>query len=178
MNYFKILQIMIFFSSINLTAQESFYDLKINSINGDLIDFNEFKGKYVLIVNVASNCGFTPQYKALEELYQTYKDDLVLIGVPCNQFGGQEPKNESEIKNFCEKNYGISFLLSEKVNVKGKNQHSIFKWLTSKKLNGNSNSSVKWNFQKYLVGKDGKLINYFYSTTSPTSTKITNSIQQ
>ena len=169
---------MIFFSSINLIAQESFYDLKINSISGDSIDFNKFKGKYVLIVNVASNCGFTPQYKALEELYQNYKDDLVIIGVPCNQFGGQEPKNASEIKNFCEKNYGVSFLLSEKVNVKGENQHSIFKWLTNKSLNGNSNSSVKWNFQKYLVGKDGKLINYFYSTTSPTSTKITNSIQQ
>jgi glutathione peroxidase len=178
MNYFKILQIMIFFSSTNLIAQESFYDLKINSISGDLINFNEFKGKYVLIVNVASNCGFTPQYKALEELYQTYKDDLVLVGVPCNQFGGQEPENESEIKDFCEKNYGVSFLLSEKVNVKGKDQHSLFKWLTNKNLNGNSNSSVKWNFQKYLIDKDGVLVNYFYSTTSPTSTKITNSIKQ
>ena len=169
---------MIFFSSTNLIAQESFYDLKINSISGDLIDFNEFKGKYVLIVNVASNCGFTPQYKALEELYQTYKDDLVLVAVPCNQFGGQEPKNESEIKHFCEKNYGVSFLLSEKVNVKGKDQHFLFKWLTNKNLNGNSNSSVKWNFQKYLIDKDGVLVNYFYSTTSPTSTKITNSIKQ
>ena len=169
---------MIFFSSTNLIAQESFYDLKINSISGDLINFNEFKGKYVLIVNVASNCGFTPQYKALEELYQTYKDNLVLVGVPCNQFGGQEPKNESEIKDFCEKNYGVSFLLSEKVNVKGKDQHSLFKWLTNKNLNGNSNSSVKWNFQKYIVDEKGEFVNYFYSNTKPLSPKITSILKQ
>lgn len=169
---------MIFFSALNVSAQQSFYDLTINSIDGELINFNSFKGKKILIVNVASNCGFTSQYKALEDLSQQYKDSLVILGVPCNQFGGQEPKNEVEIIKFCKSNYGVTFLMSEKVHVKGNNQHPLYSWLTNKKKNGSSNSSVKWNFQKYLIDNNGKLINYFYSTTSPTSRKITSIIEQ
>jgi glutathione peroxidase len=169
---------MLFFSALNVSAQQSFYDLTINSIDGELINFNTFKGKKILIVNVASNCGFTSQYKALEDLSQQYKDSLVILGVPCNQFGGQEPKNEVEIIEFCKSNYGVTFLMSEKVHVKGKNQHPLYSWLTNKKKNGSSSSSVKWNFQKYLIDNNGKLINYFYSTTSPTSPKITSIIEQ
>ena len=161
-----------------LYSQESFYDLTLNSIDGDSIDFNQFKGKKVLIVNVASKCGFTPQYKGLEELQKTFKDELIVLGVPCNQFGGQEPKNESEIKEFCSMNYGISFLMSEKIDVKGENQHNLYKWLTKKKLNLNQDSSVKWNFQKYLVGADGSLIDFFSSTTGPNSSKIRSLIKQ
>ena len=178
MNFLKTLKYMIFFSALNVSAQQSFYDISLNSISGDLIDFDTFKGKKVLIVNVASNCGFTSQYNALEGLYQQYKDHLVVLGVPCNQFGGQEPKSEDEIMEFCKSNYGVSFLMSEKINVKGSNQHPLYSWLTNKNNNGSSNSSVKWNFQKYLINEDGKLINYFYSTTSPTSTKITSIIEQ
>ena len=178
MNFLKTLKYMIFFSALNVSAQQSFYDLTINSIDGELINFNNFKGKKILIVNVASNCGFTSQYRALEDLFQQYKDSLVILGVPCNQFGGQEPKNEVEIIEFCKSNYGVTFLMSEKVHVKGNNQHPLYSWLTNKKKNGSSSSSVKWNFQKYLIDNNGKLINYFYSTTSPTSPKITSIIEQ
>ena len=178
MNFLKTLKYMIFFSALNVSAQQSFYDLTINSIDGELINFNTFKGKKILIVNVASNCGFTSQYKALEDLSQQYKDSLVILGVPCNQFGGQEPKNEVEIIEFCKSNYGVTFLMSEKVHVKGNNQHPLYSWQTNKKKNGSSSSSVKWNFQKYLIDNNGKLINYFYSTTSPTSRKITSIIEQ
>jgi glutathione peroxidase len=170
----RILLIFIFTYMLTNTlySQESFYDLTLNSIDGDSIDFNQFKGKKVLIVNVASKCGFTPQYKGLEELQKTFKDELIILGVPCNQFGGQEPKNESEIKEFCSMNYGISFLMSEKIDVKGENQHNLYKWLTKKKLNLNQDSSVKWNFQKYLLDEKGEFVDYFYSTTKPMSSKI------
>tara|TARA_B110000263_G_scaffold43677_1_gene35629 strand:- start:16622 stop:17158 length:537 start_codon:yes stop_codon:yes gene_type:complete len=178
MNFLKTLKYMLFFSALNVSAQQSFYDLTINSIDGELINFNTFKGKKILVVNVASNCGFTSQYKALEDLSQQYKDSLVILGVPCNQFGGQEPKNEVEIIEFCKSNYGVTFLMSEKIHVKGNNQHPLYSWLTNKKKNGSSSSSVKWNFQKYLIDNNGKLINYFYSTTSPTSPKITSIIEQ
>ena len=159
--------------TFNGEAQKSIYDIEINNINGNPIDLNQFRGKYLLFVNVASKCGFTKQYEGLEQLHQKYREDLIIIGVPCNQFGSQEPGTEKEIKQFCTKQYGVSFLLTEKIDVKGDNQHILYQWLTNKKLNGNTNSTVKWNFQKYIVGKNGKLIQYFYSTTKPMSTKIT-----
>ena len=150
----------------------SIYDLTFSSIEGDEISLRSFKGKHILFVNVASECGFTSQYKGLEELSKEYIDNLVVIGMPCNQFGGQEPGTSKEIQNFCQTRYGVTFPMSAKVEVSGANQHPIYKWLTDKNKNGNSSSSVKWNFQKYLVGPNGKLINYFYSTTSPMSEKI------
>ena len=162
----------IFFTSPS-TSQESFYDLNLKSIDDKNINFSSFKGKFVLIVNVASKCGFTPQYKALEELYNEYKDNLVVIGVPCNQFGGQEPNSQSEIKEFCSANFGVSFLLSEKIKVKGSQQHPLYKWLTNKNLNMVSNSTVQWNFQKYLINEKGEFVNYWYSFTKPLSEKIT-----
>jgi glutathione peroxidase len=164
---------MAIFSFTNSTAQKSIYDIAINDIAGNPIDLNEFKGKHVLFVNVASECGFTPQYAGLEELHQQYKDDLIVIGLPCNQFGGQEPEAEKEIQQFCTKNFGVTFLLTEKIEVKGEKKHPLYNWLTDKKINGKSSSNVKWNFQKYIVDEKGEFVNYFYSTTKPLSPKIT-----
>lgn len=152
------------------------YDIKIDSLQGKPINLGDFKNKHILFVNVASKCGFTPQYKDLEKLHQQYKDDLVVVGVPCNQFGSQEPGNANEIEEFCEVNYGVTFLITEKIDVKGANQHPLYTWLTSKDFNGKKSSSVKWNFQKYLVSPEGKLIDYYFSITKPTSSKITKHI--
>ena len=161
-------------SKINMENTPSLYNISINSITGEPINFEDFKGKKILIVNTASECGFTGQYEDLEKLYKTYKDKLVVIGVPCNQFGGQEPGTLTEIQSFCEVNYGVTFLLTEKVNVKGEGQHPLYAWLTNKEMNGVKSSSVKWNFQKYLINENGELIDYFYSMTKPMSSKITN----
>lgn len=154
-------------------APISIYDYKINSLMGDPIDLSSFRGKKILFVNVASKCGFTPQYADLQKMHEQYQDKLVIIGLPCNQFGNQEPGSQEEIQSFCQKNYGVEFLITEKIDVKGENQHPIYKWLTSKSLNGKKNSTVKWNFQKYLLDEEGNFIDYFYSTTKPLSEKIT-----
>jgi len=154
-------------------AKTSIYDIRINSLQGNPIILSNFKDKYILFVNVASKCGFTPQYKELQKLHDKFKEVLVVIGVPCNQFGNQESGSAFEIQEFCDVNYGIDFLITEKVDVKGNKQHSLYKWLTDKNLNGLKNSSVKWNFQKYLINPNGQLIDYFYSTTKPLSKKIT-----
>ncbi len=159
--------------SLTQKASKSMYDIQINNLQGKSIDLSEFKGKKVLFVNVASKCGFTPQYKELQELQDTYKDNLVVIGVPCNQFGKQEPGNSDEIQVFCEVNYGVSFLITEKLDVKGSNQHKLYEWLTKKAVNGKQNSTVKWNFQKYLVDEEGKFLDYFYSITKPMNSRIT-----
>ena len=169
----NIITSLLLLSNVLIGSAQSIYDSKINTIDGVSIDFNDFKGKYILFVNVASKCGFTKQYAQLEELYQAYKNDLVVIGLPCNQFGGQEPGDAQEIKSFCTENFGVSFVITEKINTKGTELHPIYAWLTDKKLNGKINSTVKWNFQKYLLNKEGKLIDYFNSTTSPMSSKIT-----
>lgn len=153
------------------------HDIKINTLQGKPLHLNDFSNKYILFVNVASKCGFTPQYRGLEELYQQYKDKLVVIGVPCNQFGNQEPGTANEIQEFCEVNYGVSFPITEKVDVKGQDQHPLYSWLTNKDFNGTKSSTVRWNFQKYLVSPDGKLIDYYFSITKPTSKKITNHLK-
>ena len=155
----------------------SLYNIKIKSLQGNPINFSDFKNKYILFVNVASKCGFTPQYEDLEKLYKEHKEQIIVIGVPCNQFGKQEPGNASEIEEFCEINYGVSFLMTEKIDVKGEYQHPLYAWLTSKSLNGNKSSSVKWNFQKYLVDKNGELIDYYFSITNPKSSKIINHLK-
>ncbi len=173
-----LILLMSLFSFSVIQSHESIYDIEIRDINGNIIDLNTFKGKKMLFVNVASACGFTPQYIQLEELQQRYKGSLIVIGVPCNQFGGQEPGTLEEIKSFCERNYNISFLLTEKILVKGKKKHPLYAWLTDKSKNGVVNSSVKWNFQKYLVNEQGELLNYFYSTTQPLSLKISKLIEQ
>lgn len=157
---------------IKQNARTSLYDIAINSLQGHPIDLSEFKGRKILFVNVASKCGFTPQYKELQKLNDTY-NNIVVIGVPCNQFGKQEPGNSNQIQEFCEVNYGVNFLITEKINVKGSEQHPLYAWLTTKAINGKQNSSVKWNFQKYLVDEDGELLDYFYSITKPTNSRIT-----
>ena len=156
-----------------MTPTNSIYNISINSLENNPIDLSDFKGKKLLFVNVASKCGFTPQYKALQELHESHKQSLEIIGVPCNQFGAQEPGSPEDIKSFCQRNYGVDFLITEKINVKGSDQHALYAWLTDKKINGSKSSSVKWNFQKYLVNEEGSLIDYFYSLTSPLSKKIT-----
>lgn len=155
---------------------ESVYEIQINQLNGEPLDLTLYKDKYILFVNVASECGFTGQYEDLQKLYNTYTENLMVIGVPSNQFGGQEPGTAEEIQTFCKANYGVTFIMTEKIDVKGDNQHPLYKWLTDKSKNGNTNSTVKWNFQKYLIGKDGELIDYYYSITKPLSSKITKQI--
>ena len=155
------------------TGKQLIYDIEIKAINGKPISLSEFKGKNILFVNVASECGFTKQYKELQALNDKYKASLVVIGSPCNQFGKQEPGEALQIQEFCEVNFGVTFLLTEKINVKGSKQHPLYKWLTSKDLNRRKSSSVKWNFQKYLVDEKGNLIDYYFSITKPMSSKIT-----
>ena len=145
-------------SKAQTQPSESIYHIKINSLQEEPIELTQFKGKYILFVNVASKCGFTSQYTDLQKLHETYKDRLVVIGVPCNQFGSQEPGTFKEIETFCEANYGVTFLMTEKIDVKGANQHPLYQWLTKQSKNGKTDSSVKWNFQKYLIGKNGELI--------------------
>ena len=152
-------------------------DIEINAINGKPISLLEFKGKKILFVNVASKCGFTKQYKELQTLSTKYQEKLIVIGSPCNQFGKQEPGNASQIQEFCALNFGVTFLLTEKIDVKGSKQHPLYKWLTSKDLNGKKSSSVKWNFQKYLIDDKGHLIDYYFSITKPMSPKITKHLQ-
>ena len=172
----SFLIVLMLFCTMSVQSKENIHNISIKDIDGNLIELSSFKGKYILFVNVASNCGFTKQYADLQALYQKYMSDLVIIGLPCNQFGAQEPAREEEIKQFCTKNFGVSFILTEKIDVKGNNISPLYAWLTDKKYNGVLNSSVKWNFQKYLVDRDGELINYFYSTTNPLSDKITSLI--
>lgn len=160
-------------NSESITHINTIYDINMNTLEGKAIDFNDYKGKFLLFVNVASKCGFTGQYKDLQKLYDTYQDTLMIVGVPCNQFGRQESGTADQIQAFCERNYGVSFLMTEKTNVKGSDQHPLYQWLTKKHHNKKLSSSVKWNFQKYLVSPEGNLIDIFYSITKPTSSKIT-----
>lgn len=149
------------------------YDIKIQKLEGGDLDLADFKGKKMLIVNVASKCGYTSQYAELQELYDLNSDELMIIGVPCNQFGGQEPGSADEIATFCEKNYGVTFQMTEKVDVKGKDQHPLYQWLTQKSLNGVEDSKVSWNFNKYLIDENGALIGVYGSGTNPMSEDIT-----
>lgn len=162
---------------VDNSKKMNLYDIKINSLDGTPINLKAYKGQFILFVNVASECGFTSQYDGLQRLYDNYKGKLMVIGVPCNQFGQQEPGSNQQIKSFCKENYGVSFIMSEKIDVKGKNQHPLYQWLTDKNLNGVKTTSVKWNFQKYIIGKQGEFIDYFYSLTRPTSNKITKLIK-
>ena len=152
---------------------KTIYDFKVESLDGKEINFADFKGKKILIVNTASECGFTPQYADLEKVYEEYKDKLVIVGFPANNFGGQEPGTNTEIGAFCQKNYGVTFPLAAKVSVKGDDTAPIFKYLTEKELNGVKNTSILWNFTKFLIDENGKLVDSFVSTTKPTDQAIT-----
>jgi len=156
-----------------MVAASSIYDFKVPSLDGNTIDFSKYKGKNILIVNTASQCGYTKQYADLEKLYEKYKGNLVIIGFPANNFGQQEPGSNAEIKEFCSKNYGVTFPMAEKISVKGEDIHPLFKWLTSKQDNGVMDAEIKWNFTKFLVDKNGKLVAFFPSAVTPMSEEIT-----
>lgn len=152
---------------------KSIYDYKVESLDGGEINFADFKGKKILIVNTASECGFTPQYADLETVSKEYKDKLVVVGFPANNFGGQEPGSNEEIGAFCQKNFGVTFPMAAKVSVKGDDIAPVFQYLTEKELNGVKNTSILWNFTKFLLDENGKLIDSYVSTTKPTSDAIT-----
>jgi glutathione peroxidase len=158
-------------------AKTSFYDLKAQTIEGKTYDFSTLKGKKVLIVNTASKCGFTPQYETLETLHKQYKDkNVVILGFPCNQFMGQEPAGAKEISAFCQKNYGVTFQLFDKIDVKGDHQSPIYAWLSTKSLNGWNEQAPTWNFCKYLINENGELVSFFPSKVEPLSTEITSKL--
>lgn len=155
-----------------------FYSYTCKTIDGKEYNLSELKGKKVMIVNVASHCGYTPQYKGLQELYMKYKDqNFVILGFPCNQFMGQEPGSNSEIQEYCQKNYGVTFPMFEKVDVKGSDQAPIFQWLTKKSLNGVQDAEVSWNFNKFLIDENGKFIAHHKSGIEPNDKNIISFIE-
>lgn len=158
-----------------LSTPPSIYDFKVESIDGKAIDLSQFKGKKILIVNTASKCGYTPQYKELEELSKRYKDKLVVIGFPANNFNKQEPGTNLDIKAFCEENYGVTFLLADKSSVKGVDISPLFNYLT-KLDNPDFTGDIKWNFEKFLIDEKGKLIHRYRSDITPLSIQITSKI--
>ena len=165
-----------FFNKTMSDNSKTFFDFKINSINGEELDLSSFKGKTILLVNVASKCGFTNQYDDLQKLYDDFKEKgLIVIGIPTNQFGGQEPGSEKEIKNFCETNFNITFPMTSKYEVKGANAHPIYIW--AKDTFGKS-TVPKWNFHKILINKNGKIEDTFASFTGPLSNKVVKKIEQ
>ena len=168
--------LLLFSAMVSITgfSQETgFYDFRVKTLEGQSFDFASLKGKKVMIVNTASKCGFTPQYKDLEELYTQYGgDDFVIIGFPANNFLRQEPGTAAEIRTFCTEKYGVTFPMMEKISVKGNDMHPLYQWLTSKAKNGVMDSEVKWNFQKYLIDEKGNLKRVIYSREKPTSEKV------
>jgi len=159
-----------------MQTSSTVYDFSITGIDGKEINLNTFNGKKIIFVNVASKCGFTSQYEGLQKLYEQNRENLVIIGLPCNQFMHQEPGTNEEIQAFCTKNYGVTFPITEKVNVKGDKIHPLYSWLTRKELNGVEDSKVKWNFQKYLIDEEGKLVQVFGSKVKPLSQDIIDAI--
>jgi len=171
-----ILLISLLAIALTGTAQsaKTLYDFTVNDIEGNPFDLSQLKGKKVLIVNTASKCGFTPQYEDLEKLYETYMEkNFIIIGFPANNFLKQEPGTNSEIQEFCKKNYGVTFPMMAKISVKGDDMHPLYKWLTEE-----TKSSVSWNFQKYMIDENGKIVNYVSPSTKPFDKKIVNWIEK
>ncbi len=173
----KRISVLISFLAISLimiyAQTNSIHQFKVKDINGQNFDLSTLKGKKVLVVNVASKCGLTPQYEQLQELYDKYKDTgFTIVGFPANNFLNQEPGSSSEIKAFCTENYGVTFQMMDKISVKGKDQSPIYQWLTEKSKNGVLDSEVSWNFQKYMIDEDGKLVDFVAPKQSPMSDKI------
>ena len=162
--------------SANMPA--SIYDFKVTALDGTTIDFAKYKGKKILIVNTASECGNTPQYSDLESMYEKYKDKLVIVGFPANNFGAQEPGSNKEIAAFCSKNYSVSFPMAAKISVKGDDMAPIYHWLTEKKYNGLKDSQVTWNFQKYLIDEKGQLVAVYEPKKKVTNPEIISAIEK
>ncbi|MEY3343920.1 MAG: hypothetical protein RL090_1604 [Bacteroidota bacterium] len=158
--------------------EKTIYQFTLNDINGSPVSLSSYKGKVVIIVNVASKCGLTPQYKELQAFYESYKDKgVVVLGFPANNFMGQEPGTDSEIKSFCEKNYGVTFPVFSKISVKGSDMDPLYRFLTSKELNGVMDSGVKWNFQKYLIDREGRLVTFFDPRTEINDEQVVKAIE-
>ena len=155
---------------------KSIYDFKVDGLSGGTIDFSSFKGKKILIVNTASACGYTPQYEGLEALYKKYQDKLVIIGFPANNFNGQESGTNSEIKEFCKKNYGVTFPMAAKISVQGDDIAPLYKWLCNKSENGVLDAKIGWNFNKFLIDEKGNMISHFESKVTPMSDEITSKL--
>ena len=172
--YLFQLLIFLFLTPMFVIGQNSsFYNYTVEDIDGNIFSFEQLKGKKVMVVNVASKCGFTPQYEQLEAIYSKYRNkNFVIIGFPANNFMRQEPGTNEQIKSFCTLNYGVTFPMMSKISVKGKDKAPIYKWLTEEELNGMKNSSVKWNFQKYLIGTDGHLEKVISPSTKPNDPEI------
>jgi glutathione peroxidase len=168
----KTLLSILLMATVLTTNAQSIHSFTVKSIDGKNLSLASFKGKKILIVNTASKCGYTPQYESLEKVYEQYKDKLVIIGFPCNQFGGQEAGTNEEIADFCKKNYGVSFPLADKIDVKGSNAAPIYQWLTQKSKNGILDASISWNFNKFLIDENGKMMAYFPSNVKPDSESI------
>ncbi len=173
MKYLLFVMLSLFGFSKNKAQAKSIYSFKVEALDGSTIDFSKFKGKKILVVNTASECGFTPQYADLEKLYEAYKSKLVIVGFPANNFGGQEPGANHEIATFCQKNYGVTFPMAAKISVKGDNIAPIYKFLTQKKENGVKDTEIKWNFTKILLDEKGHILNSFESKITPMSENIT-----
>ncbi len=172
----NIVILIVFLAISNLTQaqQKTFHDFSAETIDGETLDFSTLKGKKVLVVNTASKCGLTPQYKKLQSLFEKYgSDNFTIIGFPANNFLKQEPGDNSEIKEFCTQNYGVTFQMMSKISVKGDDMHPIYKWLTSSAENGVLDVGIKWNFQKFMIDENGHLIDYALPTVKPDSKKIT-----
>ena len=161
-----------------IAPPESFYDLAATLNNSSPLDFSELKGKKVLLVNTASNCGYTNQYEALQELHEKFRNELLVIGFPANDFKEQEIGNDEEIASFCKLNYGVTFPLAKKSSVVGDDKNEVFRWLSDKNRNGWNDQQPTWNFSKYLVSEDGMLLNYFDPGISPTSAEVINAIKK
>lgn len=173
-----LLKIFFFFAPQNSAVPASIYDFKVEALTGGQIDFAKFKGKKILIVNTASECGNTPQYKDLQAIYEKYKGKLVIVGFPANDFGAQEPGSNKDIAAFCTKNYSVTFPMAAKITVKGEGKAPIYKWLTEKQYNGYMDSDVKWNFQKYLIDEHGKLAAMFAHRKNPADPEIIAAIEK
>jgi len=156
----------------DLIMQKSIYDFKMKDINGNEVDFSQFKGKKLLLVNVASKCGYTPQYEGLQKLHEMHGDQVVIIGFPANNFGGQEPGSNEEIKQFCSENYGVTFTMMDKISVNGSDKEPLYRWLSDKDLNGRNEKEPSWNFCKYFINEKGELVKFFPSSVKPTDEEI------
>ena len=161
------------------TAVNSLYEIEVNGIAGEPVKMEQYKGKVLLIVNTASKCGFTGQYDGLQKLYETYQDKgFVILGFPSNDFMGQEPGTNDEIQSFCKLNYGVTFPLFEKIDVKGKGQHPLYAYLTSKKTNPEFSGKISWNFNKFLISSDGEIVNRFGSRAKPDDPNLIGAIEK
>ncbi len=160
-----------------MADQPSIYDYSIEGLKGGTIDLSQYKGKKLLIVNTASKCGMTPQYQQLQELYEHFGDDMEIIGCPSNDFGNQEPGDEEDIASFCEENYGVTFPMTKKIKVQGKDRHPLYQWLTNKAYNRKQDSQVQWNFQKFLIDEEGQLVKVFPPSVDPVSEEVIDTLQ-